>query len=121
MRAFYTVVFLSRPGSCLKAKSHAEGEREKPTHEQDPQVSFADRMHLPATPSLLQFMSMCAVCQKQIAGDTEVKAKIKLQFIRPGGKPVVVSRGFSSTQKRGTVSVSAIDSTLQTYNDQDEV
>lgn len=52
----------------------------------------------------------------QVAGETEVKAQIKLRFITGAGQPVVVIRSFQLTQRKSSMAFKALDNVLQTVN-----
>ncbi|KAF2071270.1 hypothetical protein CYY_007407 [Polysphondylium violaceum] len=52
----------------------------------------------------------------KIAGETEVKAQIKLKFKSPNGKPIVAVRSLSLIQKLHKQEYKQIDSSLQSYN-----
>ncbi|KAK9817777.1 hypothetical protein WJX72_002045 [[Myrmecia] bisecta] len=52
----------------------------------------------------------------KVAGETEVKAQIKLRFRTSTGQPVVVIRTFQLTQKKTALQFKALDQTLQTFN-----
>jgi hypothetical protein len=52
----------------------------------------------------------------QVAGETEVKAQIKLRFRTATGAPVVVCRSFQLSQKKAALQFKTLDSVLQTYN-----
>eukprot|EP00898_Chlorokybus_atmophyticus_P003192 jgi/Chlat1/3874/Chrsp26S04017 len=56
----------------------------------------------------------------KIAGETEVKAQIRLRFRSISGKPVVCVRSFQLTQKASKMEYKAIESILQTYNELNE-
>ena len=49
----------------------------------------------------------------KVAGETEVKAQIKLRFYNAAHKPFIVVRSFQLTQKKNTLSFKALDSTIQ--------
>lgn len=51
-----------------------------------------------------------------MAGETEVKAQIKLRFITGAGQPVVVIRSFQLTQRKASMAFKALDNVLQTVN-----
>ncbi|KAK2076466.1 hypothetical protein QBZ16_000991 [Prototheca wickerhamii] len=51
-----------------------------------------------------------------VAGETEVKAQIKLRFITGSGQPVVVIRSFQLTQRKASMAFKALDNVLQTVN-----
>ncbi len=56
-----------------------------------------------------------------MAGDTEVKAQIKLQCKTVLGKPFVVVRSFQLTQKKGgKYEFKALDQTISTVNEAGE-
>ena len=63
-----------------------------------PWLSGAGRAH-PSTP-LLCWGPAPAVVARQVAGETEVKAQIKLRFITASRQPMVVIRSFQLTQAR---------------------
>ncbi|GBF92537.1 DNA repair protein [Raphidocelis subcapitata] len=52
----------------------------------------------------------------KVAGETEVKAQIKLRFRTATGAPVVVCRSFQLSQKKAGLQFKTLDSVLQTYN-----
>ncbi|KAK9845615.1 hypothetical protein WJX84_004608 [Apatococcus fuscideae] len=52
----------------------------------------------------------------KVAGETEVKALIKLRFRTFREEPIVVIRTFQLTQKKLALQYKALDNTLQTYN-----
>uniref|UniRef100_A0A1D2A4U2 DNA repair protein RAD50 n=1 Tax=Auxenochlorella protothecoides TaxID=3075 RepID=A0A1D2A4U2_AUXPR len=52
----------------------------------------------------------------KVAGETEVKAQIKLRFITGAGQPVVVIRSFQLTQRKASMAFKALDNVLQTVN-----
>ncbi|KIZ02464.1 DNA repair protein RAD50 [Monoraphidium neglectum] len=52
----------------------------------------------------------------KVAGETEVKAQIKLRFRTALGAPVVVCRSFQLSQKKAALQFKTLDSVLQTYN-----
>ncbi|CAD7702268.1 unnamed protein product [Ostreobium quekettii] len=52
----------------------------------------------------------------KIAGETEVKAQIKLRFHTNTGQPVVIIRSFQLTQKKSSMQYKALDQVLQTFN-----
>lgn len=52
----------------------------------------------------------------KVAGETEVKAQIKLRFHTGGGVPVTVVRSFQLTQKKSAMQFKTLDSVLQTIN-----
>ena len=52
----------------------------------------------------------------KVAGETEVKAQIKLRFLTSARQPVVIIRSFQLTQKKTTMQFKALDNVLQTRN-----
>ncbi|KAI7835827.1 hypothetical protein COHA_010280 [Chlorella ohadii] len=52
----------------------------------------------------------------KVAGETEVKAQIKLRFMTSNRQPVVIIRSFQLTQKKSTMQFKALDNVLQTVN-----
>ncbi|KAL4437341.1 hypothetical protein ABPG75_004480 [Micractinium tetrahymenae] len=52
----------------------------------------------------------------KVAGESEVKAQIKLRFITSTRQPVVIIRSFQLTQKKSTLQFKALDNVLQTIN-----
>ncbi|KAK9866483.1 hypothetical protein WJX84_001219 [Apatococcus fuscideae] len=52
----------------------------------------------------------------KVAGETEVKALIKLRFRTYREEPIVVIRTFQLTQKKLALQYKALDNTLQTFN-----
>ncbi|DBB04466.1 hypothetical protein WJX77_008210 [Trebouxia sp. C0004] len=52
----------------------------------------------------------------KVAGETEVKAQIKLRFRTATSQPVVVIRTFQLTQKKNALQFKTLDQTLQTFN-----
>ncbi|KAL3148389.1 DNA repair protein rad50 [Trebouxia sp. C0009 RCD-2024] len=52
----------------------------------------------------------------KVAGETEVKAQIKLRFRTATSQPVVVIRTFQLTQKKTALQFKTLDQTLQTFN-----
>lgn len=58
----------------------------------------------------------CAPFALQVAGETEVKAQIKLRIKNSHNVPYVIVRSFSLTQKKTNMQFKAIDQTVQTYN-----
>lgn len=52
----------------------------------------------------------------KVAGETEVKAQIKLRFITATRQPVVIIRSFQLTQKKSSLQFKALDNVLQTIN-----
>jgi DNA repair protein RAD50 len=52
----------------------------------------------------------------KVAGETEVKAQIKLRFLTEHRGPVIVIRSFQLTQKKTNMQFKALDNTLQTYD-----
>ncbi|KAK9807149.1 hypothetical protein WJX73_000402 [Symbiochloris irregularis] len=52
----------------------------------------------------------------KIAGETEVKAQIKLRIRNANGSPIVIIRAFQLTQKKTALQFKAIDQTLQTHD-----
>ncbi len=57
----------------------------------------------------------------QVAGEREVKAQIKLRFRNAAGKPIVITRSLSLTQKPNKQECKSIDSALQTFSSTGEV
>ncbi|KAL4855078.1 DNA repair protein RAD50 [Chlorella vulgaris] len=53
---------------------------------------------------------------RQVAGETEVKAQIKLRFMTATKQPVVIIRSFQLSQKKNTLQFKALDNVLQTMN-----
>eukprot|EP00879_Flechtneria_rotunda_P006310 GHRR01006632.1.p1 GENE.GHRR01006632.1~~GHRR01006632.1.p1 ORF type:complete len:729 (+),score=251.26 GHRR01006632.1:230-2416(+) len=56
------------------------------------------------------------VMDPKVAGETEVKAQIKLRLRTSMGMPFVVVRSFQSVQKKTTLQFKSLDATLQAYN-----
>eukprot|EP00775_Hariotina_reticulata_P006345 gene6345-6579_t len=56
------------------------------------------------------------VMDPKVAGETEVKAQIKLRLRASTQMPFVVVRSFQSVQKKATLQFKSLDATLQTYN-----
>jgi DNA repair protein RAD50 len=52
----------------------------------------------------------------KVAGETEIKAQIKLRFSTATGQPVVIIRSFQLTQRKSTMQFKALDNVLQTKN-----
>lgn len=52
----------------------------------------------------------------KVAGESEVKAQIKLRFVTAAGQPVVVVRCFQLTQRKASLAFRALDNVLQTVN-----
>ncbi len=59
---------------------------------------------------------------RQVAGEREVKAQIKLRFRNVNGKPIVCTRSLQLTQQANDKKVcKTLESALQTYNAAGEV
>eukprot|EP00891_Asterochloris_glomerata_P005919 jgi/Astpho2/5919/gw1.00080.120.1_t len=56
------------------------------------------------------------ILHPKVAGETEVKAQIKLRFRTATSQPVVINRTFQLTQKKTALQFKAVDQSLQTYN-----
>lgn len=52
----------------------------------------------------------------QIAGQTEVKAQVKLKFVDIDGQRNLCSRSMSLSQKKASAQQRSLDSSLQRYN-----
>ena len=62
------------------------------------------------------------VVVRQVAGEREVKAQIKLRFRNVNGKPIVCTRSLQLTQQANDKKVcKTLESALQTYNAAGEV
>lgn len=62
---------------------------------------------------------MPCVCS-QVAGETEVKAAIKLRFFNYANKPIICIRSFSLTQKGNKKEFKTLDSSINTKGDNSE-
>uniref|UniRef100_A0A383V2M5 Rad50/SbcC-type AAA domain-containing protein n=1 Tax=Tetradesmus obliquus TaxID=3088 RepID=A0A383V2M5_TETOB len=56
------------------------------------------------------------VMDPKVAGESEVKAQIKLRLRTSTQMPFVVVRSFQNVQKKATLQFKTLDATLQTYN-----
>jgi len=79
-------------------------------------LSSASRWQQPAPCLLTVVVGKNFINDPKVAGETEVKATIKLRFRTSQGSRIIASRSFQLTQKKTTVQYKTLDGTIQTMD-----